>query len=58
MKTNTDKNMEHTAKQLEKIRPKQPEYDFESLQVVINGWIKGDVQAWTFWPAIRGLWSQ
>jgi hypothetical protein len=45
MKTNKEKNMEHQAKQDTKIRPKQPAYDFEPLQAVINGWVKDNVQA-------------
>jgi hypothetical protein len=40
MKTNREKNMEHDAKQQAKVRPKQPEYKFEELQKIVDGWIR------------------
>jgi hypothetical protein len=39
-KTNKEKNMEHEQKQQQKVRPKQPEYQFEELQQIVNSWIR------------------
>lgn len=39
MKTNKQKNQEHdTAAQ--KIRPKQPVYDFTGIEAVVKQWVK------------------
>jgi hypothetical protein len=40
MKTNQEKNMEHDARQQDKVRPKSPQYDFEPLQEVMNSWLR------------------
>ena len=39
-KTNRELNTEHTKKELMRVRPKQPAYDFEPLQAVINQWVR------------------
>jgi hypothetical protein len=38
MKTNKEKNQAHAA--AEKMRPKQPVYDFSGLEAVIRQWAK------------------
>ena len=40
MKTNKEKNLEHDARASAKIRPKQPQYEFEALEAVIKQWVK------------------
>jgi hypothetical protein len=40
MKTNKEKNLEHDAKQTERVRPKQPAYEFTALEAVIRQWAK------------------
>jgi hypothetical protein len=39
MKTNKEKNLAHDAKMQERMRPKQPEYNWEPLEAVIRQWI-------------------
>ena len=39
MKTNKQLNQEHDKAQAERVRPKQPEYQFEALEAVIRQWI-------------------
>jgi hypothetical protein len=39
MKTNKELNQAHDAKQAERVRPKQPEYEFEPLAQVIRQWV-------------------
>ena len=39
MKTNKEKNLEHDAKELAKIRPKSTDYNFQPLEAVIRQWI-------------------
>ena len=39
MKTNREKNTAYDAKQAEKIRPSQPEYNWKPLQEVIHKWV-------------------
>jgi hypothetical protein len=39
-KTNREKNLEHDARQAEKIRPKQPDYNWKELEAVIRSWEK------------------
>ena len=39
MKTNKEKNIEHDARMKERMRPKQPEYNWEPLEAVIRQWI-------------------
>lgn len=43
-KTAREKNEQYDARQQEKVRPRAAEYDFETLQQVVNTWIKRDVQ--------------
>ena len=41
MKTNKEKNTEHAGRELLRVRPKQPAWDFKSLEAVIRQWIIG-----------------
>jgi hypothetical protein len=41
MKTNKELNTAHDAKQAERVRPKQPTYDFTALEAVMREWVKG-----------------
>ena len=41
MKTNKEKNIEHAKKELMRVRPKQPAYDFTELEAVVRAWIQG-----------------
>ncbi len=43
-KSNREKNQEHDLKELMKVRPKQPDYDFKSLEEVIKQWVKANEQ--------------
>jgi hypothetical protein len=38
MKTNRELNTEHAQRELERVRPKQPNYDFEPLEAVVRAW--------------------
>ena len=38
MKTNREKNMEHDARQRDRVRPKAKDYNWEPLQAVIEQW--------------------
>ena len=38
-KTNRELNKEHDGKELLRVRPKQPVYDFKPLEGVIRQWI-------------------
>jgi hypothetical protein len=38
-KTNREKNIEHEKKELLRVRPKQPAYEWKALQDVIHQWI-------------------
>ena len=42
MKTNKQLNTEHDAREQARVRPKQPAYEFESLEAVIRQWVKGN----------------
>ena len=42
MKTNKELNTAHAAKMADKIRPKQPSYDFTALEAVMRAWVKGN----------------
>jgi hypothetical protein len=42
MKTNKELNTAHDLKESERIRPKQPQYDFTALEAVIREWVKGN----------------
>ena len=39
MKTNRELNKDHAGRELLKVRPKQPAWDFKSLEAVIRQWI-------------------
>lgn len=39
-KTNKEKNIEHEKRELMRVRPKQPAYEFEALEQVVNSWIR------------------
>jgi hypothetical protein len=38
-KTNKEKNIEYDAKMQERVRPKDPEFNWEPLEAVIRQWI-------------------
>jgi len=38
LKTNRQLNTEHDERQQDKVRPKQPEYNFKPLEEVIRAW--------------------
>lgn len=40
MKTNREKNQQHDAKMQERVRPKEPEYNFKPLEDAIRRMIK------------------
>jgi hypothetical protein len=42
MKTNREKNKEHDGRELLRVRPKQPAYDFKTLEDVIRKWVAGN----------------
>jgi hypothetical protein len=39
MKTNKELNQEYDQRQQERVRPKQPEYNFAPLEEVVRQWI-------------------
>lgn len=39
MKTNREKNTEHDKRELLRVRPKQPDYNFKPLEDVIRVWV-------------------
>ena len=41
MKTNKQLNKDHAGRELLRVRPKQPAWDFKSLEAVIRQWIIG-----------------
>jgi hypothetical protein len=40
MKSNKELNQEHEARELMRVRPKTPAYNFEPLEKVIHQWVK------------------
>ncbi len=40
MKSNKEKNQEHARKELMRVRPKQPDYDFKSVEEVVRKWVR------------------
>jgi hypothetical protein len=42
MKTNKQLNKDHAGRELLRVRPKQPAYDFKPLEAVIRQWITGN----------------
>ena len=45
MKTNKELNTAHDAKQMDRVRPKQLDYDFKPLEAVIRKWVTMNEQA-------------
>lgn len=39
MKTNKEKNTAHDVKMAERVRPKQPEYNWKPLEDAIRQWV-------------------
>jgi hypothetical protein len=39
-KTNRELNQEHDQRELNKVRPKQPEYQYAELEAIVNRWIR------------------
>ena len=35
--------MEHDRQQQERVRPKQPDYDFKPLEDIVNSWVRETV---------------
>ena len=44
MKTNREKNTEHEQKELMRVRPKQPEFNYKPLEDVIRQWVTKNEQ--------------
>ena len=42
-KTNRELNQEHERRELMRVRPKQPNWNFEPLEQVIRQWVKARV---------------
>ena len=40
MKSNKELNQEHEARELMRVRPKQPNYEFKELEAIVNNWIR------------------
>jgi hypothetical protein len=40
MKTNREKNTEHAKRELMRVRPKQPAYEFKELEQIVNSWVR------------------
>ena len=40
MKSNKELNQEHEARELMRVRPKQPNYNFEPLEEAIRKWVE------------------
>jgi len=40
MKTNKELNKAHDQRQQERVRPKQPVYEFKELERVVNQWVR------------------
>lgn len=39
-KTNRELNKEHDRKELMRVRPKQPAYEFKELEQIVNSWVR------------------
>lgn len=39
MKTNKEKNTEYDEQLQDRVRPKQPDYNFKPLEAVIRSWV-------------------
>ena len=44
MKTNRQLNTEHDQREQDKVRPKQPTYNFKTLEEVVRKWVKQNEQ--------------
>jgi len=44
MKTNREKNTDYNTRVQDKIRPRQPEYNFKPLEDVIRQWVTANEQ--------------
>lgn len=40
MKTNRELNQEYDRRQADKVRPKEPVYDFKPLEAVVRKWVE------------------
>lgn len=40
MKSNKELNQEHQARELARVRPKSPQYNFGPLEAVVNKWVR------------------
>jgi hypothetical protein len=49
MKTNREKNQEYDARQGNKVRPKDPKWDFKPLEDVIRQWVTKNESTTTIW---------
>ncbi len=45
MKTNKEKNKDHERKELMRVRPKGPVYEFAELEKVVNQWVRTRLEA-------------
>lgn len=41
MKSNREKNKEHLRREQERVRPKEPVYEFKALEDVVRRWVTG-----------------
>jgi hypothetical protein len=41
-KNNRTLNQEHERRTADRVRPKQPEYDFKPLEEIVRKWVKGN----------------
>ncbi len=41
MKTNKELNKEHAGRELLRVRPKQPVWNFEPIEAVVRQWVTG-----------------
>jgi hypothetical protein len=39
MKTNREKNTEHDKKEILRVRPKQPNYQWKELEAIVRQWV-------------------
>jgi len=56
MKTNKEKNIEHDARMQERMRPKQPAYDFTALEAVMRQWVTMNEPTWTTLSPVCSIW--
>jgi hypothetical protein len=41
--SNREKNIQHELRELNRVRPKQPEYQFAELEQIVAGWARKSV---------------